>query len=183
MAGTEIGLGVDVRGIHVISLAARLRVETRSGTPADGPANIQGARSSTLATLHALSTEWDDTMLHRSMAYAAMSAHDFANRLNRSSAGYNASPHIKWKLRQPHCCVNMNSSERLRHVRRTSSGHLASIVLHRYWWPSAKRAAPPTQDWSLGSSAFHVTVSALRVGSTRTLTTAIGSVDSLLICT
>ena len=84
MAGTEIGLCVDVRGIHVISFAARLTVETLSGTLADGPANIQGARGSTLATLHALSTEWDDTMLHRSMAYAAMSAHDFANRLDRS---------------------------------------------------------------------------------------------------
>ena len=62
IAGKEFGLGIDVRGIHVISSAARFRTATRSGTLADGFAQIQGACGSLFVTLQALSTDWDLTV-------------------------------------------------------------------------------------------------------------------------
>ena len=44
MADQDLGLGIDVRGIHVISPGAGFRVATRSGTLADGLAQIQADR-------------------------------------------------------------------------------------------------------------------------------------------
>ena len=59
MAGSEIGLDADVHGIHIISLAARFKVTTRSGTLADGLAKIRAARNSMpVVTLHAISASW-----------------------------------------------------------------------------------------------------------------------------
>ena len=51
MAGSAFGLGMDVHGIHIVSLAARFRVPTRSNTLADGLAEMQVARNSELVTL------------------------------------------------------------------------------------------------------------------------------------
>ena len=39
MAGSEIGLGIDVHGTHIASLAARFSVAASSNTLADGLAN------------------------------------------------------------------------------------------------------------------------------------------------
>ena len=51
----EIGFGVDVYDMHIISFAARFRVAT-PGTFADGLGKIQVARNNRLVTLHAFST-------------------------------------------------------------------------------------------------------------------------------
>ena len=60
--GKELGLGNDVCGIHVINSAARFRTATRSGTLADGFAQIQAPCDRLLVTLQALSTDWDRTI-------------------------------------------------------------------------------------------------------------------------
>ena len=87
MAGTEIGLGTDVRGIHIISLAAWFTVATRPGTLADGLAEILAARISVLVTLQAVSAAWEGTMLLRSMAYATMKVHDLVSLSNHVALG------------------------------------------------------------------------------------------------
>ena len=79
MAGTDIGFGIDVHGIHIISLGGAVQMATRSGTLSDGLAKIQAARVSS-----SLFKRWDRTMLHPSIAHATMFAHDFVSRLDRS---------------------------------------------------------------------------------------------------
>ena len=81
-AGSELGLGIDVHGIHMITLAARFRTAARSNTLADCFAKIQAARTGDRVILHAFSTAWEKAMLHRSMAYCTMEA----CRLDRSGA-------------------------------------------------------------------------------------------------
>ena len=62
-------------GLHGTSLAARFRI---------ADANIRAARDSLFVTLQTFSTEWDRTLLQRSMAYAILSASNFVRRLDRS---------------------------------------------------------------------------------------------------
>ena len=90
---TEIGLGIDVHVIHIISLAARFRVATRSGTLADGLAEIQAERNSMLVTVQALAALWEENLLHRSMADATIKNHDFVCWLDRSGRVLRAPPH------------------------------------------------------------------------------------------
>ena len=73
----ELGLGIDVCGIHVVRSAARFRVSSRSVKLAEGLAKIQAARNSLLVTL----PDWDRTWLHRTMTYATMSAHNHVRRM------------------------------------------------------------------------------------------------------
>ena len=43
IAGSDIGFGVDVHGIRIVSLAAQFRVATLSSTLADGHAQNSGS--------------------------------------------------------------------------------------------------------------------------------------------
>ena len=82
MAGSGLELGIDVHGIHTISLAARFRAATRLnwlmrkiekhaviGSPFM-PFPLLGEKA----------------MFHRSMACSTMEAHSFLCRLDRSGA-------------------------------------------------------------------------------------------------
>ena len=94
MADTRIGLGIDVHGIRIISLALLFRVATWSSTSADGIAKIQAARDTKHVTLQELSTVWDETVLHRCIAYATMVAHQFVSPLDSSAENASLSNHI-----------------------------------------------------------------------------------------
>ena len=94
MAGSELGLRIDVHGIHITSLAARLRTATWSNAVADGFAKIQAARSSDQVAFHAVSTPWRKAMLHRSMTYSIVDAHNLVCQLDRSSAIMGSPPHV-----------------------------------------------------------------------------------------
>ena len=93
MAGSERGSGIDVHGIHIISLAARFTTATRSGTLADGLAKSQAARSTDKVTHHAFSMAWEREMLYRSMAYSTLKTFKFACRMDRSSSVLGFFPH------------------------------------------------------------------------------------------
>ena len=58
-AGSACGLGIDLFGIHVLSLAARCRTAANSNTLADGLAKIRAAREYDGALLFALSPEME----------------------------------------------------------------------------------------------------------------------------
>ena len=58
--GSMCGLGVDVLGIHSLSLAARYRTTANSGTLANGHVKIHTAREYDRAPMYALSPEWKE---------------------------------------------------------------------------------------------------------------------------
>ena len=99
MAGSEFGCGIDVHGIQMISLAARFRTASRSNTLADALAKIQAARNSDHVTLHAFSTACEYDMLHRSLAYSTMEAHNFVRQLDRPRAVIGSPPQKITRLR------------------------------------------------------------------------------------
>ena len=71
---SELGLGINVHGIHIISLAARPRTATRSNTLTDAFVRIEASSSIERVTLHAFCTIWAKTLLHLSMAYSTVEA-------------------------------------------------------------------------------------------------------------
>ena len=64
MAGSELELGIDVHGIHIISLTARFRTATRSSSLFDSLTKIRAVRNSDRVTLHAFFKTWEESMLH-----------------------------------------------------------------------------------------------------------------------
>ena len=54
----DLGLGIDISGISMISKAARFRVASRSGTLATGLEVFDEAHNSQLALLAVLGPEW-----------------------------------------------------------------------------------------------------------------------------
>ena len=57
-AGSVCGLGSDVHGIHITSLAARFRTAARSAKLANGPAEIWAARQSDRVILRTHTPAW-----------------------------------------------------------------------------------------------------------------------------
>ena len=68
-----------MHGILFVSLAARFRSPTRSTTLVDGLTKFRAAHNSDRVTLHALSTAWEESVLHRSVAFSKMEAHNFVS--------------------------------------------------------------------------------------------------------
>ena len=85
----------------MISRAARYRIATGSGTLACGLAQIEAVRDSLVVTFDALSTDWDRTRLHHTMAYATESSHNFLRRFDRSDQS----------LRIPTCIEHFRSDQ------------------------------------------------------------------------
>ena len=83
-SGKEHGLGMYTCGMHVVSIAARFRFASRSATLAEELDKLHEARSSMLATLFAVSSEWDRTLLHHSMAYSTLTAYNYVFGLDQS---------------------------------------------------------------------------------------------------
>ena len=75
--GSTCGLGLDVLGIHILSLATRKRTAVNSGTLVNGLAKIQAAREYDGAPIHALTSEWKDKFLKTSMTYTTMEAFEY----------------------------------------------------------------------------------------------------------
>ena len=82
-AGSACGLGIDLFGIRILSLAARFRTAANSNTLADGLAKISAARQYDGASLFALTPEWEEKCLKTSMAYSTMEASE-----NKSHLGH-----------------------------------------------------------------------------------------------
>ena len=57
------GLGSDICGIHIISLAARFRTAANSSTLANGLAKIRAARVFGGASIYVHSLEWEEKFL------------------------------------------------------------------------------------------------------------------------
>ena len=78
------GLGIDLFGTRILSLAAQLRRAANSHTLADGLAKIRAARGNDGVSLFALSPEWDETFLKTSMAHSTMEAFERASHLDHA---------------------------------------------------------------------------------------------------
>ena len=69
--GSVCGLGSDILGIHIISLAARFRTTARSGALVDGIASIRAARDNDHVSLQAPTAAWEERFLKTSMSFRA----------------------------------------------------------------------------------------------------------------
>ena len=67
-------------GIHTLSLAARQRIASNSGTLTNGLAKIQAARECDIALIFALSSEWKEKFLNPSMVHSTVEASDIVRR-------------------------------------------------------------------------------------------------------
>ena len=83
-AGSVCGLGIDLCGIRIISLAARFRTATCFGALANGLAKIRAARDYDGASIFALTPEWEEKFLRTSMAFSTMKACEYVHRIGRT---------------------------------------------------------------------------------------------------
>ena len=81
-AASVCGLRPDMLGIHTLSLAARFRTASDSGTLTNGLAKIQAAREYDNAPIFALRSEWKEKFLKPSMAHSTMEAPAIVRRLD-----------------------------------------------------------------------------------------------------
>ena len=79
--GSTCDLGPDMLGIHTLSLAARCRTASNSGTLANGLPKIQATREYDHATIYALSFEWKEKLVNPSMADNKVEAYETVCRL------------------------------------------------------------------------------------------------------
>ena len=87
----------------------------------------------------------------------------------------------KCKPQHPHCHVSTNRSAispehydaYMQYLRQS-----ACITSPKYWRPSERRVGLPAQDWSSGSSACCVTVTAIRASFTRKCERRVHAVSS-----
>ena len=82
--GSMCGLGLDVLGIHTLSLAARYRTAANSGTLANRLAKIHAARECDRSSICALSPSWKEKFLHTSRACSTVEASEFVCRLDHA---------------------------------------------------------------------------------------------------
>ena len=82
--GSMCGLGLDVLGIHTLSLAARYSTAANSGTLANGLAKIHAARECDRSSICALSPSWKEKFVHSSMACSTVEASEFVCRLDHA---------------------------------------------------------------------------------------------------
>ena len=78
------GLGSDIRGIHIISQAARFRTAATSGTLVSGLAIIRAAREHDRASIYALTPEWEERFLKTSMAFSTMEVCEYLRQPDRA---------------------------------------------------------------------------------------------------
>ena len=83
-AGSTCGLGLDLFGIRILTLAARFRTAANSNTLADGLAKIRVAREYDGAPIFALSPEWNKKFLKTSMAHSTMEAYEYVRHLDHA---------------------------------------------------------------------------------------------------
>ena len=140
-----------VHGILFVSLAARFRSATRSTTLVDGLTKFRAAHNSDRVTLHALSTAWEESVLHRSVAFSKMEAHNFVCRLHRPSPTPSLFYlHTKCKgQRQPYFAQwnkHVASHDTLRSQRQRFLARSADIVSRKSLPPSAMEVVPLALD-------------------------------------
>ena len=83
-AGSVCGLGSDICGIHIISLAARPRTAATSGTLVNGLAKIRAARECDGASNCAHTSGWEERFLKTSMAFSIMEACEYVRQMDRT---------------------------------------------------------------------------------------------------
>ena len=83
--GSTCGLGLDVLGIDMLSMAARYRTAVKSGTLNNGLKKIRAAREYDRAPIFALSHEWDEVFLRTSMAHNTTEAYEYVHHLDHAS--------------------------------------------------------------------------------------------------
>ena len=75
------GLGSNICGIHILSLAASFRTAASSGTLVNGLAKIRAAREYDGC---ALTPEWEERFLKTSMAFGIMEAYEYVRQIDRT---------------------------------------------------------------------------------------------------
>ena len=96
--GSVCGVGLDLVGIHSISLAARYRVAACSSTLRRGLAKISVARGHNCTPLFALSPAWEHEFLLASMTFTTGDAFDIVCRLDHDDTLYEVPQNKKRKL-------------------------------------------------------------------------------------
>ena len=96
--GSVCGLGLDLVGIHSISLAARYRVAACSTTLSQGLEKIQTARGHNCAPIFARSPVWEKEFLAPSMTCNTANAFDIVCRLDRDGKLDDALQNTKQKI-------------------------------------------------------------------------------------
>ena len=128
---SELGLGIDVHGIHIISLATRFRTATRSSTLADGFAKIRSPRSCDHVTLHAVAGAWSAFMLHRSTSFSTKKAHIFVCRLDYSGVFVGSPPHKMQRAATALLCKVEQKRDFSRHIAKRATKVIGPISRHR----------------------------------------------------
>ena len=165
IASKELVLGTEVSGLHVISLAARFSVATRSRTLADGLAKILAARGSMLVTLHALSSR----MGPRSVSVLHGACNEVRTMILSLSwtvpTSCYAAPIAECKPRQPRCfAINVQPRDVAQAIVARAADIFRPIGRHHITHVFAGRPQKlpaPVQVWSSRPSAF-VTALVLR---------------------
>ena len=83
-AGSVCGLGIDLFGIRILSVAARFRTAANSNTLAGGLAKISAAREHDGASHFALTSEWEEKFLKTSMGHSTMEACEGVRHLDHA---------------------------------------------------------------------------------------------------
>ena len=141
MAGSQLDLGLDVHGIHFISLAARFRTATRSSTLADGLQKFEQHAAVIGSPSMPFSGAWKKAMLHRLTALSTMESHNFVCRLDRSSAIIGSSFHNMQKAATIQVC----EVEQKRYFSRPTANQAAKV----FGPISRHRIAPQIGCWDL----------------------------------
>ena len=81
---TTCGVGLDVFGIHILSLAARYRTAVNSGTLVNGLAKNRAAREYDSAPIYALTSDRKDKFLKTSTAHSTMEAFEYVSQMDHA---------------------------------------------------------------------------------------------------
>ena len=82
-AGSVCGLGSDMCGIDIISLAALFRTAANSLTLANGLVKIRAAGEFHGTSIYAHTPEWEEKFLQTSMAFNTMEAYEYVRPIDR----------------------------------------------------------------------------------------------------
>ena len=162
-AGSVCGLGSNIHGVHIISLAARSRTAACSGTLADGLAKIRAARESDHVALQKLTSAREARFLKTSMAFSTIEAREYVCQIDRTG-NINASPA---RNLQKAATILLSRNLQKRDFSEPISvrasrvlGPSADITWHRSYPLFATLLALPGKGWRLGSSVFCATACA-----------------------
>ena len=126
-AGSVCGLGSDIRGIHIISPAARFRTAASSGTLVNDLAKIRAVREYDGASIYAHTPEWEERFLKTSMAFSTMEAHEYVRQIDRPGKNADSPNHRMQKSATTLLCETIQNRDFALPVSRRASKALGPI--------------------------------------------------------